>query len=264
MTADSDAFKVVQSLPGFTDAERQYLLTVSRGEGFYGLGWGHPSKSTIELSEEFGIDPRAGVGSNNWGAEQGQGSNGSFPHVDHHANGKPYVEQYKKHKTPAEGAASVARILLKPNVKAAVNAGDLKAAVYAQHSNGYFELDPEKYLSAVKRNYDILTASLKWPTLLQLRETIATAPLAPFSGLPPSELPSTSSGQPSRLPVLNLGSVGMHVRTLQKLLNEHRYSIRVDGDFGPITDWAVRAFQHSEHIKVDGIVGPATWSRLNG
>lgn len=198
MTADSDAFKTIQQLPGLTERERQYLQTVSRGEGFYGLGWSNPGPATIKLSEEFGIDPRAGAGSNNWGAEQGTGSAGSFPHVDHDSSGKPFVAKYRKHKTPVEGAASVARILLKPNVKQALSTGlyvgpfmrftnpttaqqaqfnfkkqfsgkqiePIQAAVFTQSDNGYYELHPEKYLQAVKTNYAKLTAALKWPTLL--------------------------------------------------------------------------------------------------
>lgn len=201
MTADSDAFRTVQSLPGLTAAEQQYLLTVSRGEGFYGLGWGNPNKFTIEKSAEFGIDPRAGVGSKNWGAEQGIGSAGFFLHVDTHADGSPYVGKYKRHLSDTEGAASIARTLLKPNVRAAIATGDLKLIVDTQHSNGYFELNPSEYLKAVVRNYNALTTNLKWPVLLTVGgpALVASAPLV----LPGSEYSgqqSICSGEASSLP----------------------------------------------------------------
>jgi len=229
MTADSDAFAVVKQL-GLPPQEEQYLMPVARGEGFYGLGWGNPNAQTIAQSEQFGIDPRAGVGSNNWGAEMGTGSAGSFPHLDHHADGSPFVGQYKKHKTRLEGAASIARTLLKPNVKEALRTGfypgpvqrfknpsaiqraqfdykaqfsgktiePIMAAVFSQSDNGYFELHPQQYLKAVKVNYDKLTQALQWTPLLTsiktIPETIATTPL---SGSPSLGLPDSSSGEPS-------------------------------------------------------------------
>jgi hypothetical protein len=221
MTTDSDAFEIVQTLPGLNSGEQQYLLTVARGEGFYGLGWSNPGPLTINESLKFGIDPRAGAGSNNWGAEQGTGSAGSFPHVDFgwmvaDVSGKPtdkhwtgsgprawgpYVAKYKKHMSATEGAASVARVLLKPNVRAAILTGDLRAIVNAQHDNGYFELDPNEYLRAVVRNYNALTANLKWSPLLQVGGSapIAAVPLV-LPGLESSESPPSCSGEASNLP----------------------------------------------------------------
>ena len=47
------------------------------------------------------------------------------------------------------------------------------------------------------------------------------------------------------------------------LLNCNGYSSgTVDGDFGPNTEKAVRAFQKAKGLTQDGIVGKDTWSSL--
>lgn len=67
---------------------------------------------------------------------------------------------------------------------------------------------------------------------------------------------------------LQTGDKGKQVRELQKLLNARGYPVGVDGDFGPKTYQAVRAFQsqnldqHGQPLVVDGKVGPLTWWSL--
>ena len=64
--------------------------------------------------------------------------------------------------------------------------------------------------------------------------------------------------------VLRVSSTGVCVEQLQRKLNEKGHSVgRVDGDFGPATDRAVRSFQSASRITADGVVGPQTWSKLN-
>ena len=56
---------------------------------------------------------------------------------------------------------------------------------------------------------------------------------------------------------------GSDVRSLQTMLNALGYSCgRADGIFGDRTKAAVKSFQRRNGLKVDGIVGPATRSRL--
>jgi hypothetical protein len=60
-----------------------------------------------------------------------------------------------------------------------------------------------------------------------------------------------------------LGYRGPEVLQIQRRLTELRfYSGPADGVFGGGTDAAVRAFQQSEQLTVDGDVGPDTWSAL--
>ena len=63
--------------------------------------------------------------------------------------------------------------------------------------------------------------------------------------------------------MLQEGDTGAAVKTLQTRLNAWGATLVVDGDFGPATLAAVKAFQTAHHLSVDGIVGPLTWAALN-
>jgi peptidoglycan hydrolase-like protein with peptidoglycan-binding domain len=71
---------------------------------------------------------------------------------------------------------------------------------------------------------------------------------------------ATVSGSPP----LERGANGTAVRNLQSALNAQGNRLVVDGDFGAATDAAVRAFQRSRGLTVDGVVGPRTAASLNG
>jgi peptidoglycan hydrolase-like protein with peptidoglycan-binding domain/GH25 family lysozyme M1 (1,4-beta-N-acetylmuramidase) len=72
-----------------------------------------------------------------------------------------------------------------------------------------------------------------------------------------------ATGGPSGEPTLTEGDTGAAVVTLQNRLNVWGAKLTVDGDFGPDTLAAVKAFQTAHKLTVDGIVGPATWAALN-
>jgi hypothetical protein len=58
------------------------------------------------------------------------------------------------------------------------------------------------------------------------------------------------------------GSTGEAVKGVQVRMNLRQADpIAVDGDFGPLTEQAVREFQSDQGIEIDGIVGPITWQR---
>lgn len=172
-SADQKAYAIAKSAaPNMPEQQRQYVLAVARGEGFYGNGWNNPSAEAAA----HGLTGTEGIGSNNWGAEQGVGSGGSFPHIDHHADGTAYVGQFKRFLTPEEGFLSMANTILNGGpirkqvgakaIQDALAKGNLHDAVYAQHDNHYFELAPDKYLSAVIANYNKITASTGWKKML--------------------------------------------------------------------------------------------------
>ena len=70
------------------------------------------------------------------------------------------------------------------------------------------------------------------------------------------------SGTLSPWPVVQNGSQGHPIRTLQLLLRAHGHNLTVDGMFGPATEAAVKAFQTSKGMTADGIMSAQTWSTL--
>lgn len=63
-------------------------------------------------------------------------------------------------------------------------------------------------------------------------------------------------------PTIKLGTKGPVVGQLQALLNKKGANIKVDEDFGPVTNSALLDFQGEQKLDQDGIVGPETWTAL--
>lgn len=57
--------------------------------------------------------------------------------------------------------------------------------------------------------------------------------------------------------ILKKGSSGSRVKILQDFLD-----LKMDGEFGPRTEAAVKKWQSEHGIKADGIVGPITWAKM--
>jgi len=69
---------------------------------------------------------------------------------------------------------------------------------------------------------------------------------------------------PSKLehPVVKPWDRGSAVAELQSLLFAHGYDIRIDGDYGWITEVAVNQFQGNHGLRIDGVVRADTWHLL--
>lgn len=64
---------------------------------------------------------------------------------------------------------------------------------------------------------------------------------------------------------LSVGATGALVQDLQRTLNAKLRpspELAVDGDFGPATESAVRAWQEQSGLEINGVVGGATWNSL--
>lgn len=83
--------------------------------------------------------------------------------------------------------------------------------------------------------------------------TLATVRRVLSGGAAATKAPTPKAGSRT----LRKGSKGADVKTLQKKLD-----LNADGVFGERTEAAVRSYQHRHGLKVDGVVGKATWKEL--
>ena len=65
-----------------------------------------------------------------------------------------------------------------------------------------------------------------------------------------------------RMRVTQRGDQGPHVKWLQRRLTPYGVTLPADGDFGPATESAVRAFQTTHGLSADGVVGPRTFAAI--
>ena len=61
---------------------------------------------------------------------------------------------------------------------------------------------------------------------------------------------------------VRIGDSGQNVRTLQRLLHDNGYKVRVTGHFDNQTQAAVKQFQRQHHWHADGVAGNAVWRAL--
>ncbi|WP_304459516.1 peptidoglycan-binding domain-containing protein, partial [Alicyclobacillus sendaiensis] len=82
---------------------------------------------------------------------------------------------------------------------------------------------------------------------------------APTATPSPAPAPSPNNNGGDSVTILQLGSTGDAVKTLQEDLNKVLgIHLAVDGIFGPATQAAVKSFQLQHGLTVDGIYGPQT------
>lgn len=69
--------------------------------------------------------------------------------------------------------------------------------------------------------------------------------------------------KPPKLPTLKKGDKGEYVLAWQNFLVLNGFPVGlIDGKFGQLTEDAVKAFQFSRGLKVDGIIGPECWNAI--
>ena len=81
-------------------------------------------------------------------------------------------------------------------------------------------------------------------------------------GSAPAPAPAPSGGMKFEYPgtPVKRGSKGDSVKLIQAVVGANP----VDGDFGPGTEAKVKAWQLSNGLKTDGVIGPISWSKMFG
>ncbi|MBD2593733.1 peptidoglycan-binding protein [Nostoc spongiaeforme FACHB-130] len=107
------------------------------------------------------------------------------------------------------------------------------------------------------------TNQAKKPTVVRTTQTTRVAPASTSSTS--VNKTTTQATKRSNSQYLMRGDEGEQVRVLQEKLRVAGYYYgNATGIFGPITEESVKRFQEAYKLNVDGIVGPATISKLPG
>jgi peptidoglycan hydrolase-like protein with peptidoglycan-binding domain len=123
---------------------------------------------------------------------------------------------------------------------------------YSEIADGKFNHDTVVAVRAFQRNNGLKMDGVVGPATYTKLFSSSAIPMPP----------STTSISPTIR--IQFGHEGPAVTMLQEKLWDLKYFTgTVDGKFGYTTISAVRAFQQANGLKVDGIVGNATWAKLN-
>jgi hypothetical protein len=162
---------------------------------------------------------------------------------------------------------------LKPRVAGAANPGTSNhglglAIDFAEKRNGKVVSVSSRFVRwlcehAIEFGFSAEDQSESWHWRYVAGDTVP-AGVAAFEGTNVIARPARTPAPKPTAPVLRRGSKGQAVQHLQVLLQSRGFYLgqNCDGQFGPKTDAAVKAFQRSAGLKTDGVVGPLTWKAL--
>lgn len=173
----------------------------------------------------------------------------------HDKSGQPVVTAYDITNDPIHGISSqaVADALIAsrdPRIKYVISnrkicsgpAQDHQAWLWRPYT-GANPHDHHCHLS-VQENEALFDSGAPWKLNLSPPPKLVAAPAEPA------------------VPILKFGAKGADVGCLQGLLNTHGAALKVDEDFGAVTNVAVLKFQTAHDLVSDGVVGAYTWRAL--
>lgn len=140
----------------------------------------------------------------------------------------------------------------------------LETRAQSTDSNQMNQMDQNQMNQPIQPNRNNTTpAAPSSPSTVQPSQNIS-----PSTNTQPST-PSTNTTSPitqyspNQAPLLTVGSQGQAVKDVQAFLREQGlYNYAPDGIYGSQTQAAVRQFQQSQNLSVDGIIGPQTWGAM--
>lgn len=138
---------------------------------------------------------------------------------------------------------------------------------YASPIDGYFGKNTRSKLVKFQSAHGLTSDGVLGPATL--KEIINYLPAGSVSSDPepsPGPVQGGNESDPSQYPVptrtLQKGMTGNDVKWLQAALNKLGANLTVDGDFGSGTEAAVKNYQKNNGLTQDGIVGPATRTKI--
>ena len=131
-----------------------------------------------------------------------------------------------------------------------------------ERSTGFFGTITEEAVRDFQRKHNLQVDGIAGPqTISALKSMGGQATTA--STATTTQASTTSNISISA--ILRNGSTGTQVRNLQQSLKDKGYyTSTVDGQFGRLTETAVRNYQRANNLTADGIAGPQTLGHLNG
>lgn len=139
-----------------------------------------------------------------------------------------------------------------PDVKQLQNLLKKKGTFHFSESTGYFGSITKAAVADFQKNHGLIADGIAGKKTFQALGVVKKSS-------------SKSSGKSSTSQLLRIGSRGQAVTDLQSKLKNLGYdSGKIDGIYGSLTASAVRQYQRSNHLQVDGIAGPDTLSSLYG
>lgn len=124
-----------------------------------------------------------------------------------------------------------------------------------------------RFQEAAGLSQDGILGLQTWAKLLPAAETFPSAEPKPASPAakpaPKPTEPKAAEPIPLKYPILRKGAKGDAVVRLQtRLLAIGLLQAPADGDFGAVTELALKAAQQKYNLESDGVVGEATWRAL--